>query len=193
MIKYLILSWSVFFISCKHAAYKNPHIQITTAYGEIEVELFPGQAPKTVAAFLLYVDSGYFKNSSFYRVLTNENVPAEYNSGLVQGGIYTTNPQLLEKIPGIIHESTKQTHLSHTSGIISLARTTPGTASTEFFICIGDQLQFDNGASAGGDGLGFAAFGKVVNGMDVARKIQNDPSQGESFKTQIKIANIERL
>ena len=184
---------SIFFISCKHAPYKNPHIQITTAYGEIEVELFPEQAPKTVATFLLYVDSGYYKNSSFYRLLTNENVPAEYNTGLIQGGIYTTNPRLLEKITGIVHESTKQTHLSHTRGTISLARTTPGSASTEFFICIGDQIQFDSGASSGGDGLGFAAFGKVVNGMEVAKKIQNDPSRGESFKTEIKIVNIERL
>ncbi len=193
MNKYLLLLCLVFCISCTPTAYKNPHIQITTAYGEIEVELFPEQAPKTVAAFLLFVDSGYYKNSSFYRVLTNENVPAEHNSGLVQGGVYTTNPGLMAKLPGIIHEPTQQTHLSHTSGTISLARTTPGTASTEFFICIGDQLQFDSGESASGDGLGFAAFGKVVNGMEVVRKIQNDPSRGESFNSQIKIANIERL
>lgn len=193
MNKYLHLLCLVFCICCTHTANKNPHIQIITAYGEIEVELLPKQAPKTVAAFLMYVDSGYYKNSSFYRVLSNENVPAEYNSGLVQGGVYITNPTLLENIPGIVHEPTKQTHLSHTSGTISLARTTPGTASTEFFICIGDQLQFDSGESASSDGLGFAAFGKVVNGMEVIKKIQNDPSQGESFKTQIKIANIERL
>ena len=193
MNKIIIIVSAIFLISCGHKKYAHPHVVINTAYGEIEVEIFTDKASKTAAAFLMYVDSGYYKNSSFYRVLTNENVPAEYNSGLIQGGIYTTNNKQLQKIPGIIHEPAAQTGLLHTSGTISLARTTPGTASTEFFICIGDQLQFDNGASAGGDGLGFAAFGKVVNGMDVARKIQNDPSQGESFKTQIKIANIERL
>ena len=159
----------------------------------MEVELYPDKAPKTVAAFLLYVDSGYYKNSSFYRVLSNENVPSEYNSGLVQGGIFKTNSNLLVKIPGIEHESTKQTGLSHMSGAISLARTTPGTASTEFFICVGDQPQFDSNGSAGSDSLGFAAFGKVFKGMDVVRKIQNNPSHGESFDRDVKIASIERL
>ena len=193
MNKFFLLLSAIFLISCGHKKYKNPHVQIKTAYGEIEVELFPEQAPKTVAAFLMYVNAGYYKNSSFYRVLTNENVPAEYNSGLIQGGLYTTHVEHLEKIQGIIHEPTKQTHLSHTSGTISLARTTPGTASTEFFICIGDQQQFDSNESASVDGLGFAVFGKVVEGMDIVRRIQNNPSSGDSFNKEIKIANIERL
>lgn len=183
----------VVFISCSHPIYKNPHVLLNTDYGEVEVELYPDKAPKTVAAFLLYVDSGYYKNSSFYRVLTNENVPSEYNSGLVQGGIFKTNSSLLTKLPGIEHESTKQTGLSHVSGAISLARTTPGTASTEFFICVGDQPQFDSNGSAGKDSLGFATFGKVFKGMDVVRKIQNNPSHGESFDRDVKITSIERL
>lgn len=183
----------VVFISCSHPIYKNPHVLLNTDYGEVEVELYPDKAPKTVAAFLLYVDSGYYKNSSFYRVLTNENVPSEYNSGLVQGGIFKTNSNLLTKLPGIEHESTKQTGLSHVSGAISLARTTPGTASTEFFICVGDQPQFDSNGSAGMDSLGFATFGKVFKGMDVVRKIQNNPSHGESFDRDVKITSIERL
>ena len=193
MNKLLILLTAVVFISCSHPKYKNPHVLFNTDYGEVEVELYPDKAPKTVAAFLLYVDSGYYKNSSFYRVLSNENVPSEYNSGLVQGGIFKTNSNLLVKIPGIEHESTKQTGLSHMSGAISLARTTPGTASTEFFICVGDQPQFDSNGSAGSDSLGFAAFGKVFKGMDVVRKIQNNPSHGESFDRDVKIASIERL
>lgn len=193
MNKLIIILFSTILISCNHPKYKNPHVLINTAYGEVEVELFPDQAPKTVAAFLSYVDSGYYKNSSFYRVLSNENVPAEYNSGLIQGGIYKTNSNKLLQIPGIIHESTRQTGLSHISGTISLARTTPGTASTEFFICVGDQPQFDSSETRNGDGKGFAAFGKVFKGMDVVRKIQNTPSHGESFDVEIKIANIERL
>lgn len=193
MNKMIIIISAIFLISCGHKKYLHPHVVINTAYGEIEVEIFTDQAPKTAAAFLGYVDSGYYKNSSFYRVLTNENVPAEYNSGLIQGGIYTSNNKLLQKIPGIIHEPATQTGLLHTSGTISLARTTPGTASTEFFICIGNQPQFNSSASAAGDGLGFAAFGRVVNGMDIVRKIQNSPSRGESFNQEIKIASIERL
>lgn len=193
MNKLFILLTAFAFISCSHPTYKNPHVLFNTDYGEVEVELYPDKAPKTVAAFLLYVDSGYYKNSSFYRVLSNENVPSEYNSGLVQGGIFKTNSNLLVKIPGIEHESTKKTGLSHMSGAISLARTTPGTASTEFFICVGDQPQFDGNGSAGSDSLGFAAFGKVFKGMDVVRKIQNNPSHGESFDRDVKITSIERL
>jgi peptidyl-prolyl cis-trans isomerase A (cyclophilin A) len=193
MNRLFVLIGAMIFVSCNTTENKNPHVMINTFYGDVEVELFPEKAPKTVAAFLSYIDSGYYKNCSFYRVLSNENLPDYANAGLIQGGIYKTNSKTLAQIPGIIHESTRQTGLSHTSGTISLARTTPGTASTEFFICIGDQLEFDGGASAGGDGLGFAAFGKVVDGMDVVRKIQNSPSHGDDFKTDIRIDNIKRL
>ena len=193
MNKYIALCLSIILLSCAHAKYKNPHVLINTTYGDVEVELFPDKAPKTVAAFLSYVDSGFYKDGSFYRVLSNENVPPENNAGLIQGGIFKTNPRKLVQIPGIVHESTKQSGLSHVSGTISLARTTPGTASTEFFICIGDQTEFDSSATAGGDGLGFAAFGTVVNGMDVVRKIQNNPYHGDAFDAAIKINNIERL
>ena len=139
-----------------------------------------------------YVDAGYYKNASFYRVLSNENVPAENNTGLIQGGIYETNPQKLLTIPGIPHEPTKQTSLSHADGTISLARTLPGTASTEFFICIGDQPQFNSTADSV-NGQGFAAFGTVVEGMDIVRQIQNSGSRGETFNTLIKISAVERL
>ena len=193
MAKYIFLLFAVVLFSCNHAKYKNPHVLIKTTYGNIEVELYPGKAPKTVTAFLSYVNDGLYTNSSFYRVLSNENVPQENNTGLIQGGIFKTNANKLAQIPGIPHEPTNQTGLSHTIGTISLARTTPGTASTEFFICVGDQLQFDSGPAAGGDGQGFAAFGKVVDGMDVVRKIQNAPSSGEYFNTGIKINTIEKL
>ena len=180
-------------LGCNQLKYTNPHAVINTAYGEIEVELFPAQAPKTVRAFLSYIDSGYYKNAAFYRVLTNTNVPAEYNTGLVQGGIYTTNPKKLAVIPGIPHEPNSLTHLLHTNGTISLARTAPGTASTEFFICIGDQPQFDSNPGTTANETGFAAFGKVFSGMDIVKRIQNSSSQGEAFDHDIKIISIERL
>ncbi len=181
------------FAACTHTTYKTPHVLLNTFYGEVEIELYPDKAPKTVAAFLKYVDSGYYKNSSFYRLLGNENLPPEYNNGLVQGGIFKTDPTLLDKLPGIVLETTKQTGLLHTSGTISLARTTANSANTEFFICVGDQPQFNADEKASGDGLGFAAFGKVVKGMDIIRKIQNTPSHADSFDTPVKIDNIERL
>ncbi len=193
MRKLFIILAAIIFISCSHAKYTNPHVMFKTFYGDIEVELFPEKAPKTVAAFLSYVDSGYYKNSSFYRVITNENVPPDGNTGLIQGGIFSTNYKKLEEIPGIVHESTKESGLTHESGTISLARTKPGTARSEFFIAVGNQKQFDYGGAAYGDGLGFAAFGTVVTGMNVIKQILNSPSRNQFLRTEIRIDNIVRL
>jgi peptidyl-prolyl cis-trans isomerase A (cyclophilin A) len=159
--------------------------------GDVELELFPDKAPKTVAAFLSYIDSGYYTNGAFYRVLMTEGFSNDANTGLVQGGMWQSNDKQHARIPGIAHESTKLTGLSHTDGTVSLARLAVGTASTEFFICIGNQSQFDYGQD--GDGEGFAAFGKVFEGMDVVRKIQRQPANGESFAPEIKISSISRL
>jgi peptidyl-prolyl cis-trans isomerase A (cyclophilin A) len=190
--KYLsLIVGLIMLLSCNSK--KNPHIQISTNFGNIEAELYPEKAPKTVAAFLSYVDSGLYKNSSFYRVLVEEAMSTKDNAGLIQGGIWQSNNKKALSIPGIVHESPAQTGLSHTTGTLSLARTTAGSASTEFFICIGDKTEFDSSKAVNPDGLGFAAFGRVVNGMTIVREIQNQPANGESFSTPIVILNIERL
>ena len=193
MKKYRFFIISLLIFSCTQKTYKEPHVLIQTEYGDIEVELYPEKAPKTVTVFLTHVDAGLFKKSSFYRVLKNENVPEEYNSGLIQGGVFKTNPSAQSPLKGIDHESPKQTGLSHVSGTISMARTTPGSATSEFFICIGDQLQFDSSSGGNYDGLGYAAFGKVFKGMKVARQIQNKKSNGENFEPPIKIISIKKL
>ncbi|MCW3089665.1 MAG: peptidyl-prolyl cis-trans isomerase PpiA precursor [Ferruginibacter sp.] len=193
MNKLLLVIILAIFVGCGQPAYKNPHIVIYTALGEIEVELFPEKAPLTVAAFLSYVDSGFYTNSSFYRVVMLEGLSTAGNVGLVQGGIWQTNDKQHPNVPGIVHESTKQTGLSHTNGTISLARTTPGTANTEFFICIGDQTQFDYGSGGAGDSLGFAAFGTVFKGMTVVRQIQQQRQHGQSFDQKIIINKIVKL
>jgi len=193
MYKFLIIIFAVLAITCNQPAYKNPHILINTQLGDIEVELFPEKAPKTVAAFLSFIDSGFYNNSSFYRVLKADELPSDNNTGLIQGGTWQTNPSLKTRITGIEHESTKQSGLSHQSGTISLARTTPGSATTEFFICIGDQSALDHGMQGTEDGQGFAAFGKVFKGMPVVRKIQAQQSHGDSFDEKIKIYKISRL
>lgn len=179
--------------SCKQYAANDPHVKIETTQGDIIVQLFPDKAPKTVAAFLKYVEAGYYEESNFYRVIKNENVPAEYNTGLIQGGIFHSNPTVHDQLKGTEHESPKNTGLSHTSGTISMARATPGSATSEFFICVGDQQQFDSSNRTGSDGLGYAAFGKVVEGMKVVAAIQNKKSKGESFIDKIRINNIRRL
>jgi len=188
--KLIIIITSFVLISCVHRNYENPHVIITTRLGEIEFELYPSKAPKTTAAFLSYIKSGIYENSSFYRVLKTEELPTDFNTGLIQGGIWKTSPAKSKNIPGINHESTKQTGLSHTDGTISMARKDTGTATTEFFICIGDQSSLDSGKRGTPDGQGYAAFGKVVGGMDIVRKIQSQKSKGDSFDELIEIKNI---
>ena len=180
--------------SCAHKKYKNPHVSIETQFGRIHVELFPDKAPKSVAAFLSNVDQGLYKNSSFYRVLKEENQPtSSFKTELIQGGIWETNNTKANNLKSIPHETTKQTGILHTNGTISLARTIPGSASSEFFICVGTQPAYDFGNSANPDRQGYAAFGKVVKGMDVLKKIHQQPENGEDFYPSVRILNIVRL
>jgi peptidyl-prolyl cis-trans isomerase A (cyclophilin A) len=182
------------FISCSTPRTGNPRVEISTKFGDIEVELYPEQSPRTVAAFLSYIDSGYYEQSSFYRVLRDEDQPSYApKSQIIQGGIWKTNPSLLSKIPGIPHESTAETKLSHTDGTISLARVAPGTAHTEFFICVGDQPGYDFGGENNPDGQGYAAFGRVVEGMYVVRRMYAAPQVDGQFTPQIYITRMRRL
>jgi peptidyl-prolyl cis-trans isomerase A (cyclophilin A) len=190
----LIATIFLMLMACRAPNTGNPHVEITTRFGDIEVELYPKQAPITVAAFLSYIDSGYFDRSSFYRVLVDDDQPSfAPKSEIMQGGLWKANYPLLRTIPGIKHETTTQTGLSHTNGTISLARQTPGTANTEFFICIGDQVGYDFGGVNNPDGQGYAAFGKVVKGMDVVNRIYAAPESDGQFTPQIFITGIRRL
>ena len=191
---WLVVLLIIWISSCKQGSYKYPTLKILTDLGDIEIELYPGKAPKTAAAFLNYVDSGLFKNSSFYRVLNDENQSsAGFKSQLIQGGIWESNNKKAVTLPGIEHENTKTTDILHKDGVISLARSAPGTANTEFFICLGDQAAFDYGGSANSDGQGFAAFGKVIKGMNVVRLIHTQPENNESIRPPVSIKNIIRL
>jgi peptidyl-prolyl cis-trans isomerase A (cyclophilin A) len=189
--------WIVFacgIAACTSSKYKNPHVEITTKFGDMEIELYPEQAPKTVAAFLSYIDSGYFDKATFYRVLRDDEQPIDApKAELIQGGIWRTNYKLAGTIPGIQHETTKQTGILHKDGTISLARQAPGTANTEFFICIGDQPGFDYGGANNADGQGYAAFGKVVKGMPVVKNIYNAPETDGKFDPLIYIYTIKKL
>jgi peptidyl-prolyl cis-trans isomerase A (cyclophilin A) len=171
----------------------RPHVIIQTDAGDIEVELYLREAPKTAGAFLSYVDSGFYKNASFYRVLNEDNqVTGAAISKLIQGGIWKTNHARAVSVPGVPHEPTSQTHILHTNGVISLARDKPGTGTTEFFICVGDQPGFDYGGENNPDGKGYAAFGKVVKGIDVVRTIYQRPENDQRFTPPIRIDNISR-
>jgi peptidyl-prolyl cis-trans isomerase A (cyclophilin A) len=194
-IQFCVLLFAFCFASCvQKTKYTKPTIEIQTNFGDIIVELYPEKAPNTVAAFLGYIDSGYYKNTSFYRVLKAEDQPSSApKSDLIQGGMWQTNYKKQLTIPGIQHETTQATGILHKDGVISLARTAPGTASTEFFICIGNQPNYDYGGSANPDKQGFAAFGKVIKGMDVVKQIHQQPDNETSFTPAILIKNIKRL
>jgi peptidyl-prolyl cis-trans isomerase A (cyclophilin A) len=189
----LIATISILMAACG-TKYKNPHIEIQTKFGDIEVELYPDQAPKTVKAFLSYVKAGYYNNSSFYRVLNDENQPSNApKAELIQGGIYKSNPKVHDTLTGIPHETTEQTHIQHKRGVISLARLAPGTATSEFFICLADQPGFDFGGENNADKQGYAAFGKVVKGMDIVNKIYNQSEDNQSFDPPVPIYDIIQL
>lgn len=140
-------------------------VAIRTAKGVITLRLEAAKAPITVKNFLRYVDAKRYDKSSFYRVSHVSNAP---DHGLVEGGL-SGDPRKVFK--PIAHESTAKTGLTHKDGTVSMARRAPGTATADFFIVVGDQPGFDADPSGQGDKDGFAAFGQVVEGMDVVRAI----------------------
>jgi peptidyl-prolyl cis-trans isomerase A (cyclophilin A) len=147
----------------------NPKVLLETGQGSITIELYADKAPITTANFLRYVDARRYDGATFYRAL---HTPGDPTTGLIQGGA-KFDP--VHSIPPIAHEPTTLTGLLHKDGTISLARRAPGTATSDFFICIGDAPYLDADPKAPGDNLGFAAFGRVLDGMDVAHKILASP------------------
>lgn len=173
------------------AAQKITRCLVQTTLGNITVELYPEKAPITVANFLKYVDAHLYDSSSFFRAVRMDNQPNNaVKIEVIQGG----NVDSLKQFPPIQMETTEKTGLHHLDGTISMARSTPNSATCNFFICINDQPSLDFGGNRNADGQGFAAFGKVTNGMDVVRRIQNlYPEQQQYFKPPVKIISISRI
>jgi peptidyl-prolyl cis-trans isomerase A (cyclophilin A) len=140
-------------------------VTLSTADGDIVIELAQDKAPISCANFLRYVDAHRYNHATFYRAL---KVQADPLTGLVQGGVRHDSQPAFRPIA---HESTLKTGLSNRDGAVSLARRAPGTATGEFFICVGDTSSLDADASKPGDNQGFAVFGHVVQGMDVVTKM----------------------
>jgi len=185
---FLIAGISLFAWSCKHS--NNPHIVIKTGQGNITLELYPEKAPLTVANFLKYIKENRLRDATFYRTVTPGNQPNNtVKIEVIQGGLYEDeHPQMLPPIP---HETTAETGILHLDGVISMARNEPGTATCELFICVGDQPSLDFGGMRNPDGQGFAAFGKVIDGMDVVRRIQQSKANGQWLEPRIQIIGIE--
>jgi peptidyl-prolyl cis-trans isomerase A (cyclophilin A) len=166
-----------------------PRVLILTETGTIEIELYPDKAPVTVNNFIRYVQEERFKGATFYRTVTLQNQPdADVKIQVIQGGLYEDNhPSML---PPIEHESTDKTGILHKDGVISMARYGPGSATSEFFICVEDQPELDYQGKRNPDGYGFAAFGKVVRGMDVVERIHHAPANGQYLDPRIRILEM---
>jgi peptidyl-prolyl cis-trans isomerase A (cyclophilin A) len=176
-------------VSCDRPA---TMVLIRTDMGDMTVEIYRERAPVTASNFLAHVEQGHYRNSFFYRVVRMDNqLQNQVKIEVIQGGLF--HDEVLDTITPIRHESTRETGILHTDGVISMARMGPGTASTEFFICIGDQPSLDYGGQRNPDGQGFAAFGKVVRGMELARAIQALPDEGQYLKEKVKIREISML
>lgn len=143
-------------------------VTLVTGEGPILLELEKERAPITTANFLRYVDEKRLDGTNFYRALKLRGAEL----GLIQGGVGQDGKRLL---PPVAHEPTTKTGLAHGDGTISMARGAPGSAAGDFFITIGPLTSLDANPEAAGDNLGFAVFGRVVDGMETVRRILNAP------------------
>jgi peptidyl-prolyl cis-trans isomerase A (cyclophilin A) len=163
-------------------------VAIKTSAGTIVVRLDAAHAPVTVKNFLHYVDTHAYDKATFYRTVRRATEP-QSKIEVIQGGLnpQTANPMIVP----IQLEPTSKTGLHNTDGVIAMARTAdPNSATTEFFIDIGDDRFLDAGGPLG---PGYAAFGKVIRGMDVVRKIHTASANGESLTPPVTIVSITRV
>ena len=185
----LFLNLLILTIGCQN--HSNIKVVMETELGTIIMDLYQKRAPSTVNNFLRYLDEKRFQDAHFYRAVHLNNQPAnDILIEVIQGGL-GIDPHSMELLP-IEHETTKKTGIKHEDGTISMARLKPGTASSEFFICINDQPQLDFGGMRNPDGQGFAAFGKVTSGLNVVKKIQMMPVNGQILQKTVKIMSIKR-
>jgi peptidyl-prolyl cis-trans isomerase A (cyclophilin A) len=167
-------------------------VRIDTTLGVIVVSLDEKRAPKTVANFLRYVDAGQYNGGRFHRTVkvAPDNQPVNsVKIEVIQGGPAVGQTAF----PPIALERTSVTGLKHIDGAISMARGGPDTATGDFFICIGAQPELDFGGKRNADGQGFAAFGKVLSGMEVVQKIQQAPADEQRLTPPVAIRKVERF
>ena len=169
----------------------NPRTVVTTELGKFTIEVYPAKAPISSKNYLAYVDGRYLNGSSVYRIVApkNQGDDVAYKIAVNQWGLgpeREDNPPF----PPIAHEDTRTTGLKHLNGTISMARRAPGSATSEFFICIGDQPELDFGGHRNPDGQGFAAFGQVVEGMEVVSAIYGRAEDTGLLKHRIGISSV---
>jgi peptidyl-prolyl cis-trans isomerase A (cyclophilin A) len=174
------------------ATQTSVRVVIETEVGKIQVEIDDRRAPVTAENFLRYVDGGFYDGGQFHRTVTPDNQPQnDVKIEVVQASIAEARKS--EERTPIPLERTSATGLAHLDGTISMAREGPDSATSSFFICIGSQPELDFGGKRNPDGQGFAAFGRVVSGMDVVRKIQASPREEQRLTPPVRIRSARRI
>jgi peptidyl-prolyl cis-trans isomerase A (cyclophilin A) len=180
---------------CGHgvaAVAESPMVRIATTKGDIVVAVDITHAPVSAANFLRYVDHGLYDGGRFHRTVTLANQPdSAVKIEVIQAGINPARES--EEFAPIALERTSTTGIKHLAGAISLARDGPDTATGDFFICVTDQPSLDFGGARNPDGQGFAAFGHVLRGMKVVRRIQSGKASGQTLIPPVRILSIRRL
>ena len=170
----------------------QPRVLIQTELGDIELELDARQAPKTVQNFLDYVHAGFYSDGRFFRTVTMDNQPDDrVKIEVIQAQADPSKEKQL--LAPILLERTRDTGLKHDDGVVSMARMGPDTAQDQFFLCVGPQPELDFAGHRNPDGQGFAAFGRVIKGMDVVRKIHAAPADGQQLRAPVRIQRAVRL
>jgi len=175
------------------AAQASVRVRVQTELGDIVLEIDRARAPNTAANFLRYLDARHYDGGMFHRTVKLDNQPdSPVKIEVIQAGV---NPdRATDGFPPIPLERTSATGLRHTDGAISMARGQPDSATSGWFICINDQPSLDFGGARNPDGQGFAAFGRVVQGMDVVRKIQRaSNTDAQRLTPPIKILKAARI
>lgn len=167
---------------------------VDTEAGAFVIEVDTEIAPVTVANYLAYVDRKLLDGGSVYRVVTLANQPPEtkHKIEVVQWGMNLPDDQP-PPLPPIAHETTRETGLRHLDGTVSMARDKPGSAASEFFICIGSQPELDFGGGRNPDGQGFAAFGQVVSGQEVVRALHSMGQAKQYLSQPVAVRSVRRL
>jgi peptidyl-prolyl cis-trans isomerase A (cyclophilin A) len=186
MNRFAVLASALFAFVCS-AAFLLPQaasaadivrVKISTSQGDIVAVLDAKHAPKTVANFLHYVNAKFYDGGTFFR-----SVPGF----VIQGGNHDREQP---SDPQLTLEPTSKTGILNKDGALSMARTPdPNSATSEFFICDGDQAELDASATS----PGYAAFGHVLSGMDIVRKIARLPAENQQLLTPVKILKITEL
>lgn len=167
-------------------------VRFVTALGDFDVAVEVDRAPLTAANFLRYVDAGLYEGGRFHRtVRPDTETRRDVSIEVVQAGIAPEREG--DGFAPIPLEPTSRTGLLHVDGAISMARDGPDTATSDFFVCLGDQPSLDFGGARNPDGQGFAAFGRVVRGLDVVRAIQAAPATGQNLDPPVALLTAHRL